>query len=101
MDAWKLESLQPEWWYACRLPVNWKIAEEAFLEQYHVLESHPQLRIPGRMPPRGGKAFDPQVWLDRPGAPKPAEGQVAAGPAEHGPVGIHGVVFAPVAPNFH
>jgi nitrite reductase/ring-hydroxylating ferredoxin subunit len=64
MDAWKLESLQPEWWFACRLPVNWKLAEEAFLEQYHVLESHPQLRIPGRMPPRGGKAFDPHLWLE-------------------------------------
>ena len=64
LDAWKLESMRAEWWYACRLPVNWKIAEEAFLEQYHVLESHPQLRIPGRMFPRPGKPFDQQVWLD-------------------------------------
>jgi len=64
LDAWHMESLQPEWWFACRLPVNWKIAEEAFLEQYHVLEAHPQLRIPGRMPPRSGKPFDPQGWID-------------------------------------
>jgi phenylpropionate dioxygenase-like ring-hydroxylating dioxygenase large terminal subunit len=64
MDAWKMESLQPEWWFACRLPVNWKLAEAAFMEQYHVLESHPQLRIPGRMLPRGGKPFDPKGWLD-------------------------------------
>ena len=29
-------------------PVNWKLAEEAFMEQYHVLETHPQLRHPRR-----------------------------------------------------
>ena len=27
LDAWKVESLRTEWWYACRLPVNWKLAE--------------------------------------------------------------------------
>ncbi len=63
-DAWKLESMRAEWWYACRLPVNWKLAMEAFMEQYHVLETHPQLRIPGRIPPRDGKPFDPQAWID-------------------------------------
>ena len=63
MDAWQLESMRAEWWYACRLPVNWKIAEEAFMEQYHVLQSHPQLRIPGRMFPRPGKPFDRQAWM--------------------------------------
>ena len=52
MDAWKVESLRAEWWYACRLPVNWKLAEEAFMEQYHVVETHPQLVIPERYPPR-------------------------------------------------
>ena len=26
LDAWKLESMHPEWWYAVRLPVNWKLA---------------------------------------------------------------------------
>jgi phenylpropionate dioxygenase-like ring-hydroxylating dioxygenase large terminal subunit len=64
MDAWKVESLRAEWWYACRLPANWKIAEEAFMEQYHVLEAHPQLRIPGRMPPRDPAAFDPRTFVD-------------------------------------
>jgi phenylpropionate dioxygenase-like ring-hydroxylating dioxygenase large terminal subunit len=54
MDAWKLESMRAEWWYACRLPVNWKAAEEAFVEQYHVLEAHPQLRLPGRYPAKDG-----------------------------------------------
>ena len=43
--------MRTEWWSAFRLPVNWKLAEEAFMEQYHVLETHPQLRIPGRYAP--------------------------------------------------
>jgi nitrite reductase/ring-hydroxylating ferredoxin subunit len=64
MDAWKLESMRAEWWYACRLPVNWKLAQEAFQEQYHVLETHPQLRLPGRMPPRDPAAFDPRRFVE-------------------------------------
>ena len=63
MDAWMLESMRAEWWYAFRLPVNWKLAEEAFMEQYHVLETHPQLRIPGRYPARDG-SFDPRQFVD-------------------------------------
>jgi nitrite reductase/ring-hydroxylating ferredoxin subunit len=63
MDAWQLESMRAEWWYAFHLPVNWKLAEEAFMEQYHVLESHPQLRIPGRYPAKDG-SFDPKVFVE-------------------------------------
>lgn len=63
MDGWQLGSMRAEWWYAFRLPVNWKLAEEAFMEQYHVLESHPQLRIPGRYPPKDG-SFDPKRFLE-------------------------------------
>jgi phenylpropionate dioxygenase-like ring-hydroxylating dioxygenase large terminal subunit len=64
MDAWQLESMHPEWWYAFRLPVNWKLAEEAFMEQYHVIESHPQLVDMRRFPPKDPTRFDPQAWLD-------------------------------------
>ena len=63
LDAWKIESLRAEWWYACRLPVNWKLAEEAFVEQYHVIQTHPQLVIPDRFPPRGADAMDPQTFI--------------------------------------
>jgi nitrite reductase/ring-hydroxylating ferredoxin subunit len=63
-DAWRLESMSAEWWRSFRLPVNWKLAEEAFLEQYHVLETHPQLRIPGRYPPRDPSTFDPRVFAE-------------------------------------
>jgi glycine betaine catabolism A len=63
MDAWKLESMRAEWWYSFRIPANWKLAEEAFMEQYHVLETHPQLRIPGRYPSKDG-TFDAKLFLD-------------------------------------
>ena len=64
LDAWRVESLRAEWWRAFRLPVNWKLAQEAFMEQYHVLETHPQLRIPGRFTPRDGSAFDAQRFIE-------------------------------------
>jgi nitrite reductase/ring-hydroxylating ferredoxin subunit len=64
LDAWKVESMGAEWWKACRLPVNWKLAEEAFMEQYHVVQTHPQLVIPGRVPPRNGAAIDPRTLID-------------------------------------
>jgi phenylpropionate dioxygenase-like ring-hydroxylating dioxygenase large terminal subunit len=64
LDAWKVASLRTEWWYACRIPVNWKLAEEAFMEQYHVVEAHPQLVIPGRLPPRHGGALDPRAFIE-------------------------------------
>ena len=65
LDAWKVESLRTEWWYACRLPVNWKLAQQAFQEQYHVVEAHPQLVIPGmRYSMKPGAPFDPRAFVD-------------------------------------
>lgn len=65
LDAWRVESLRTEWWYACRLPVNWKLAEAAFQEQYHVVQTHPQLAVPGpgRYAPRQG-TVDPRAYVD-------------------------------------
>ena len=59
LDAWEVESLRTEWWYACRLPVNWKLAEQAFQEQYHVVQSHPQLVIPGMRYGAAGRRLRP------------------------------------------
>jgi hypothetical protein len=42
-DEWKVESLRTEWWKSCLLPVNWKLATAAFMEGYHVTQTHPQL----------------------------------------------------------
>ena len=64
LDAWKVESLRTEWWYACRLPVNWKLAQHAFQEQYHVVETHPQLVIPGMRYGARQARFDPRTFVD-------------------------------------
>ena len=63
-DAWKVEAMRTEWWEAFVLPVNWKLAEEAFLEQYHVIETHPELVIPKRFAPKDPAVFDPEVFID-------------------------------------
>ena len=51
-DAWNVDSLRTEWWQSCRLPVNWKLAMAAFMEGYHVPQTHPQLlpSAPGQDP---------------------------------------------------
>jgi phenylpropionate dioxygenase-like ring-hydroxylating dioxygenase large terminal subunit len=64
LDAWKVEALRTEWWYAARLPVNWKLAQEAFVEQYHVVETHPQLRIAGRYAAPRTEDFDAGAYVD-------------------------------------
>jgi phenylpropionate dioxygenase-like ring-hydroxylating dioxygenase large terminal subunit len=64
LDAWKVESLRTEWRRACRLPVNWKLAVEAFVEAYHVVQTHPELVIPTRYGRRDGDAFDPRAFVD-------------------------------------
>lgn len=36
------------WWKSISIPSNWKVAQEAFFEAYHVPATHPQLDKPGR-----------------------------------------------------
>jgi hypothetical protein len=56
--------MRAEKWYAARLPVNWKLGIEAFVEMYHVVQTHPQLVIPTRFGIREGTPFDPQAFID-------------------------------------
>lgn len=41
--SWDMDKRFVELHMAKELPCNWKTAQEAFLESYHVLETHPQL----------------------------------------------------------
>jgi phenylpropionate dioxygenase-like ring-hydroxylating dioxygenase large terminal subunit len=77
-DAWHVESLRTEWWLAARLPVNWKLAMEAFMEGYHVMATHPQLLPPGAVAGEGTiyAKVPPEIapmspYLTMPTAPMP------------------------------
>jgi phenylpropionate dioxygenase-like ring-hydroxylating dioxygenase large terminal subunit len=45
-ERWPLEERYKEAHVAKELPCNWKVAQEAFMEAYHVVNTHPQL-LPG------------------------------------------------------
>lgn len=45
-ERWPLEKRYKEAHVAKRLPCNWKVAQEAFMEAYHVIATHPQM-LPG------------------------------------------------------
>jgi carnitine monooxygenase subunit len=44
LEAHNLHKLRAEWCYGTVLPANWKVAMEAFMEGYHVMQTHPQLQ---------------------------------------------------------
>jgi len=43
LDPFEFHNLRYRWYLELRLPANWKVALEAFLEGYHVAGTHPQL----------------------------------------------------------
>ncbi|MGE0384476.1 MAG: SRPBCC family protein [Gammaproteobacteria bacterium] len=45
-DPWHVDTLRVEHWFAMKIPCNWKLAMEAFMEGYHVMATHPQLLGP-------------------------------------------------------
>jgi phenylpropionate dioxygenase-like ring-hydroxylating dioxygenase large terminal subunit len=66
-DAFQVEDLRAEWWLSCALPVNWKLAMEAFMEGYHVMETHPQF-FQGRQARGAGTVYRALDTLDSGGA---------------------------------
>lgn len=59
MDARHADKLKMDWWYGTVLPTNWKLANEAFQEGYHTMQTHPQLHLLGYNSSAAyGPAFD-------------------------------------------
>ncbi len=42
-DGFRIDQMRAESWFSTVLPVNWKLASEAFMEGYHATQTHPQL----------------------------------------------------------
>jgi phenylpropionate dioxygenase-like ring-hydroxylating dioxygenase large terminal subunit len=45
LDPLRLADMRSYWWKGARLKANWKIVMEAFMEAWHVRQSHPELTI--------------------------------------------------------
>ena len=45
MEAFGVDDLRVYWWKEAILPCNWKLAQEAFHEGWHVMATHPQLTM--------------------------------------------------------
>jgi phenylpropionate dioxygenase-like ring-hydroxylating dioxygenase large terminal subunit len=43
IDPLNVADMKVRWWKAVRLKANWKMVQEAFLEGWHVMQTHPQL----------------------------------------------------------
>ncbi len=44
LDPLGVENMRVWWWKEVILDANWKLAQEAFLEGYHTMQTHPQIR---------------------------------------------------------
>ena len=45
LDPLGLADMRVQWWKCTVLKANWKLAQEAFMEGYHVPQTHPQLTL--------------------------------------------------------
>ena len=43
LDPLGLEDMRVNWWRCTEVKANWKVALEAFLEGYHIMQTHPEL----------------------------------------------------------
>ena len=47
VDPLRLDLMRVDWWQFIELEANWKVAQEAFLEAYHMMQTHPEI-VAGR-----------------------------------------------------
>lgn len=47
LDGAGVANMRVKWWKQTVLNANWKMAQEAFFEAYHVMQTHPQLLMGG------------------------------------------------------
>lgn len=52
------------WWKRATIACNWKVAQEAFYEAYHVSATHPQLEKVGREVIYGDRSDGPMMYKD-------------------------------------
>jgi len=45
LDPHGFELMHVNWWHQIEFQANWKIAQEAFFEAYHVMQSHPEMAL--------------------------------------------------------
>ena len=64
LDGWKVESLRPEWWYACRLPVNWKLAQARSWSSTTSSRRTRSSASPAGTRRATGATFDPRAFVD-------------------------------------
>ena len=41
----RMDLMRVRWWKYAVLPANWKVALEAFMEAYHIMQAHPELAM--------------------------------------------------------
>jgi phenylpropionate dioxygenase-like ring-hydroxylating dioxygenase large terminal subunit len=45
IDPHCFEKMHITWWHQIEFAANWKIAQEAFFESYHIMQAHPELAL--------------------------------------------------------
>jgi phenylpropionate dioxygenase-like ring-hydroxylating dioxygenase large terminal subunit len=86
LDPHGFEKMHVNWWHQIEFAANWKIAQEAFFEAYHVMQTHPELALFQRddfYPPLGNYASVPEQghsWMAA--AMETADSQEWIAPAE-------------------
>ncbi len=62
LDDFVVGDMHHIWWKQAEIPCNWKVAQEAFFEAYHVSATHPQLEKIGSEVVYGDRPEDDELF---------------------------------------